>query len=259
MLHAIIAFIVQAFFCTRMYRLTRSRLLTIGCGLLACGRIALALIVTSDAFDEPDFLEYRTVYAGPLTASLSVIVGSDIINASALAIALWRNRTGFKGTDTVIDKIVSFVLGTGLLSSMGTLAQLITLKTMPNFVWLAILIVFPKIFSNSLFVSLNERKSLRTGIESALQISHNTHTFTDGQFQSSPTRQQFSDKERVRLSFLSGDKHPSRRSIQPSDRLQSLAAACETDSSRDSPWGRTSSPTSDDKVVVMMETETFVM
>lgn len=59
---------------------------------------------------------------GALNATAAVVLSGCLI------FLLNRCRTGFEETETIIDRLIAFMLGTGLLTTMVALACLITVS-----------------------------------------------------------------------------------------------------------------------------------
>ncbi|KAH8824758.1 hypothetical protein DL96DRAFT_1467635, partial [Flagelloscypha sp. PMI_526] len=57
-------------------------------------------------------------------AWLSAVAGVDIVITVALSRALWRSKTGFPGTDTIINRCIRASIQSGLFSSVFALAGL---------------------------------------------------------------------------------------------------------------------------------------
>lgn len=174
---AFIILIVQCYFGLRVMRITERVHLAAGIWILAVVRMALTISVAATARrDGTVAIVYSSSIKVQNSLALGIGAATDILTAAALCTALLRRRTGFGRTDKVIDRFVAFTVGSGLLTSIITVTQLITYLTMTgNFVWTAFFSIGAKIFSNSLLASLNQRATVnssggalfRTGRESA--------------------------------------------------------------------------------------------
>ncbi|KNZ74321.1 hypothetical protein J132_07178 [Termitomyces sp. J132] len=71
-------------------------------------------------------------------------------------------RNPRKVMKTIIDKLILWTIQTGLITSCGTTIQLILFLVLDNYGWLAIFLIVPRLFSNSLMASLNARADLRS-------------------------------------------------------------------------------------------------
>ena len=87
-----------------------------------------------------------------LWAELSLTAFGDMALALALVFLLYRGRfqVSFTRTASMIDRIMMYTIGTGLLTATFNLAGLVTALTMrKNLVFLVILEMLPKSESNS--------------------------------------------------------------------------------------------------------------
>ncbi|KAI5118379.1 hypothetical protein M0805_005844 [Coniferiporia weirii] len=98
-----------------------------------------------------------------LASALGVAALSDILLTTTLFYYLVRNGRGFSSSDTTLDKFLVYIINTGLLTSMLTVADLICGLTMRNnLVFLGIYFVTSKMYVNSLMAVLNARRSSYT-------------------------------------------------------------------------------------------------
>ncbi|KAG2065612.1 hypothetical protein BDR04DRAFT_1032337 [Suillus decipiens] len=71
--------------------------------------------------------------------SLVSITFTDIVIASSLCYLLATSRTGFSSTDSLITKFMVYIINTGCLTSICSIAAMITCAVMPtNFTFIAI-------------------------------------------------------------------------------------------------------------------------
>ncbi|EJD43221.1 hypothetical protein AURDEDRAFT_167637 [Auricularia subglabra TFB-10046 SS5] len=160
LLNGVIAFIT--YYCLRIYRLTSSRLIAGGCYLLVCLRVAFTVVewVTLERSGLWAIVKTPT-FRWQLSTMLVVGAVSDVAVAAAICITLLRMRTGFKATDMLVDKIVTFTVGSGLLSSIAAVTECATYLGFTELVFLVPYGFVAKLFTNSLLASLNERPSHR--------------------------------------------------------------------------------------------------
>ncbi|KAL4244635.1 hypothetical protein ABKN59_009177 [Abortiporus biennis] len=92
----------------------------------------------------------------------SLIATEDTVIAATLCVILWGKKTGFKRTDTQINKLMRYSIHTGVLTSLVAICIVITYTTMPhNFVFIGIYVTLPKFYLNALLATLNGRDSVR--------------------------------------------------------------------------------------------------
>ncbi|KAL4262181.1 hypothetical protein AB1N83_005904 [Pleurotus pulmonarius] len=100
----------------------------------------------------------------------------DIMISSTLVYFLRTSRSGIKTSDSLIDKLIVYVIGIGALSSVFALLNLLTWLILPDDVIFVIFhSIISKLYVNSLLVTLNSRQRLRhdlnsgTGVDSTKQ------------------------------------------------------------------------------------------
>ncbi|KAJ8481486.1 hypothetical protein ONZ51_g5962 [Trametes cubensis] len=100
-------------------------------------------------------------YSWVMSVGYGLAVLCDIIIASAFICVLRRSRTGFKGTDTVLDVLILYTVNTGTLTTVVGLLFIIFGIALPNnLIYAAISIPGAKLYSNSVLALLNSRSCL---------------------------------------------------------------------------------------------------
>ncbi|EIN10072.1 hypothetical protein PUNSTDRAFT_133838 [Punctularia strigosozonata HHB-11173 SS5] len=100
--------------------------------------------------------------AWDLYSGFASCVVADVVLAASLCYYLNHSRTGLRSTNTLVDLLMKYIIGTGALTAMCALAVLITFAAFPhNFVFAAFYINLSKLFTNALLVSLNGRERIR--------------------------------------------------------------------------------------------------
>ncbi|KZV79542.1 hypothetical protein EXIGLDRAFT_841506 [Exidia glandulosa HHB12029] len=161
-----IAFVVQTFFCLRVLRITESKILALGCFALTLVRIGFNISIAVNVFIAGNFAAVETDFKWLIVTTLCVGAASDVAIAACMCMGLMRRRTGFAPTDKLVDKLIAYIIGSGLLTSVVAVVEVVCFLTMVNFVWLMFYTILAKLFSNSLLASLNERNSLRQKMSS---------------------------------------------------------------------------------------------
>ncbi|OBZ65407.1 hypothetical protein A0H81_14544 [Grifola frondosa] len=154
--------LVQAFFAYRVYLVSRRPWIPMvswaGSSLRACLGIAITVLARQSG----TLTQYKSKYNWATILTLSTSVFVDVTNTASLCYHLANRKTGFQQSNRVIDSLMRWAIETGLVTSMCAITMLITLLVLPHdTVWLAILLVYAKLYSNSLMVSLNSREHLR--------------------------------------------------------------------------------------------------
>ncbi|KAA1469914.1 hypothetical protein DENSPDRAFT_651043 [Dentipellis sp. KUC8613] len=157
---AIISTMVQLFFCWRVKVLTGRTWVVC---LLVTGSIVAGLggIATSIAIGiVPNWLEFQKF-------KVSVIVWlatSALVDSTITAILVWylrQHKTGFRGSDDVLDRIIRITVQTGLVTSIWAIIDLGLFLGSSSGLHLAFNFPLSKLYSNSLLSSLNSRREWR--------------------------------------------------------------------------------------------------
>jgi hypothetical protein len=140
---------------------------------LASG-VAIALIwavYQCHVFSDLVKIEWATFMA------LGTITFVDFVIASSLCYLLATSRTGFSSTDSIITKLMAYIINTGCLTSVCSLSAMITCAVMPhNFIFLGVEFLVAKLYVNSFLALLNARYYLQPAAEtnhsSDVQMRH---------------------------------------------------------------------------------------
>ncbi|KAL0948966.1 hypothetical protein HGRIS_009069 [Hohenbuehelia grisea] len=157
-----ISSIVQAFFTYRARRLTGAKLTTSLCWFLCLARSGLTTALVA-VLIKTTLADFERHWGWLVTTTLAVGATVDIIVASLLCYHLYMERTkSFERTTRLIDRIILMTVQTGFITSLLTIAVMVTFETMvKSYVWVALYMCLARVFSNSLFATLNARTSLR--------------------------------------------------------------------------------------------------
>ncbi|RPD63729.1 hypothetical protein L227DRAFT_608283 [Lentinus tigrinus ALCF2SS1-6] len=151
--------ISQWFFARRVYKLGKQPVafnaLMVTLTFLWLGNaIAYTAICLSTNAPNPLTLIEQVVIFG-------VLLLSDIALTWRLVAHLRNSRTGFRSTDTLLNKLIHFSLNTGILTALLTLVSMILLVVSPlNFVYLPVTIILAPVHANIVLCALNSRRSL---------------------------------------------------------------------------------------------------
>ncbi|KAJ7832365.1 hypothetical protein B0H13DRAFT_2370986 [Mycena leptocephala] len=189
---SLVSYFIQSFFAYRIYTLSRSLIIPCICWALSLFRVIPPnVVMLKFGIHEPlgDFLSswgwlFDTVWA--------VSAVNDLFIASTLVVLLYRRRSlGLKSTAAVVDKMITWTIETGVVTSIASIVMMSVFLSMRfNFIWMALFVIIPRraftpsvpplvsmsnktthiaVFSNSFFASLNSRAALRLA---------NDHEFT---------------------------------------------------------------------------------
>ncbi|KAL5533590.1 hypothetical protein ACEPAG_50 [Sanghuangporus baumii] len=164
-------FIIRLYYSRRIWILSdRNWFLTIG----AVWSISIHSTVTLKKFNVLGFLELCCIWF-PLKSlheisgfswlmymSFASGVVADLWTAISVCYSLRKDKSGLQRTDTLINKLTVYIVGTGLLTSVCAMCALITYAAMPNnSIFVAIYSNLAKLYFNALLANLNTRKRLR--------------------------------------------------------------------------------------------------
>lgn len=155
-LAGIIAMMVQGFYAWRILRLTQNYWLvaavlvpSIAGGL---GGIGTAIGVAI----RPEFAGLQSLEPIVLTWLAGAAI-SDTIIAVTLVWHLYRSRTGYSRTDTMVSRIIQLTLSNGLLTASFALADIISYLITTRGYHIGFNYVLCKLYGNSVMSSLNAR------------------------------------------------------------------------------------------------------
>ncbi|KZP13131.1 hypothetical protein FIBSPDRAFT_936504 [Athelia psychrophila] len=165
----IVEALVQSFFAYRIHVLSQRWPITI---LLWAGSVAIVITQTVTVTIESDaLLSLSQNHVWLVTATQAVLAFVDCTSTTALCYYLRIRKTGFSGTDHVINRIFIWTLQTGLITTVAALASFILSITLTNTsIWICIAVFQSKLYSNSLLASLNGRDTLRRGMEGCQEM-----------------------------------------------------------------------------------------
>ncbi|EMD41094.1 hypothetical protein CERSUDRAFT_91852 [Gelatoporia subvermispora B] len=171
------ALLVQSFFVLRIWKLSERNLwLTTPTLLLVIGEFGAVLVYVIEAMQLETFEQLAGLKPLSMTVNALAAAG-DVLIAAILCTMLHRSRTGFKRSDTLINKLILFTINTGFLTSVCAVLSLITIVALPNtFIYICFYFTLGRLYSNSLLATLNARKLLRdrsaVGEVLSLELQH---------------------------------------------------------------------------------------
>ncbi|GLB44885.1 hypothetical protein LshimejAT787_1802220 [Lyophyllum shimeji] len=178
-LSGIIGPAVQAFFANRVRKLTPvwavACIIWLLCLLRSVSLLAAALI----AHELDSISRFGEKWQWLLITSLAISLVADYLIAGSLCCHLFYRRGSggiFARTKRMIDRLILWAIQTGLLTSIGTVTTLVLFLMVENLAWLAVFLIIPKLFSNSLMASLNAQASFCT-VEDQVDFMGNTTFF----------------------------------------------------------------------------------
>ncbi|KAL5504748.1 hypothetical protein ACEPAH_7411 [Sanghuangporus vaninii] len=165
-LQGIICFLVQSFLLYRVWRLSEKNMFLV----IFLFALSVAQFVTTALYYAKG--SKLTVLTLPSIAWLSKLVnslsaGTDVSIAAVLIYLLHRSRTGFRRSETLINRLIFFTINTSALTSIIAVFSVIFISVYPDaLIYVAFYVNISKMYTNTLFATLNARKSTREGFDS---------------------------------------------------------------------------------------------
>jgi len=95
-------------------------------------------------------------------ASFVTSFAGDLYLSAVLCYYLFRSRTGFQTTDTLVNTIIAYIITTGLLTSIDAVLGTAFYAVMPtNYIFMGFYFNLAKLYTNSYLALLNARQRLR--------------------------------------------------------------------------------------------------
>jgi hypothetical protein len=158
LLGSLVGTIVKICFGMRVWKFSRGNYLVTGLIIgMAIAQFATAILYTLKSFHlhlgQAD--QIKTI--GSVALSLGVF--TDVFTAASLSYFLHKMRTGFKRSDTLINRLIIYSVNTGTLTSVFSAAVLASYNLMPsNLIYIGIYFILSKLFANSCVATLNTRR-----------------------------------------------------------------------------------------------------
>jgi len=160
----LITALIQGFFAYRIRLLSGRIHISLVCWALCFLRFLGGMALSAEAFldipREPDYFRLQDTYGWLITSALFVGAVLDVIIAVSLCFYIRQLYTPYNlpRSEELIHRLVAWTIQTGLITSLMSVAVVITFQTMMhNFIWLGLYTFLAKLYSNSLLVSLNTR------------------------------------------------------------------------------------------------------
>jgi len=163
--------IVQTFYTFRILRLSKRNFWLSGSIFLVivsktgCGAAWVILSMQLDTYEQLLNISALTITIN----ALSTVV--DVSIAVSLCYLLHKARTGFKRSDSIINKLIIFVVNTGMLTTFCAITTLVCLIASPHsLVYATFYFCIGRLYTNSFLATLNARKSLSNNIDDSNNI-----------------------------------------------------------------------------------------
>ncbi|GAV99375.1 hypothetical protein LENED_000828 [Lentinula edodes] len=190
-----IAFLVQHFYCYRIYALSKSRLLSGFVSLTSLGSLVtlyyfigvvlsqyteLAQLALLDVRLGFTFYFIKLTYAQNVSIVTNVLgIVSDLAITFLMIFLLQRSKTGFKNTTDVLNRLIVFTFNTGIPTSLCSIVTLILLEGVPGtFIYIFVYVSMGRFYTNCLLVTLNSRDYIRQGLNSDLTSTNENYALS---------------------------------------------------------------------------------
>jgi len=137
--------------------------------MLTCVLLTFALIhLISGEVSAAQFLELkRFAEFGSVEIPSILRLGSACVCDTGIAVSscyfLQQKRTGYKRTDEIIDHLMVFSINSGLITSVASIACLVTYITIPKtWVYFTLCFLISRLYSNTFLCALNSRQILQS-------------------------------------------------------------------------------------------------
>lgn len=151
-----ISSIVQLFFAWRVKVLIGNRYLVAFVVVTGSLSILAGTGTTVGVHFVPRYADFPKFQAAVIVWLVGAAVCDTTITI-ALTYHLRKHRTGFSGTDDILNKITRLTMQNGLITSLWAITDLIIYLTVPTGLHLAFNLPLAKLYTNSLMSSLNAR------------------------------------------------------------------------------------------------------
>ncbi|KAF9456684.1 hypothetical protein BDZ94DRAFT_1275050 [Collybia nuda] len=168
---AFIGFIVQSFFVYRIWILSQNNIPIVAfVMMLVFAEFGLTTAYFIKGLSVTTFTELPRLLR--LSQSVNAVAAAgDILIAASLIFILYRSKTGFSRSDSIVNQLILYSLNTGFLTSVCALLSLITITVYPaTFLFITFYTPLSRLYTNSVLATLNARKKLR--LRSTTQNSH---------------------------------------------------------------------------------------
>ncbi|KAF8916374.1 hypothetical protein CPB85DRAFT_1289418, partial [Mucidula mucida] len=167
---ALAAILIHNFMAVRIFRLTNNWFIYVGVMITAVGVFGCGMAVGVKAWIIHEVLQ--VIVLKPFI--IAWLVGQTMIDlflTCTLTLVLYRSRTGFHNTDTVINRLVRGAIQTGLFASVFAIALLITYLGSPNTnLYGMFAMPIGRIYTTALMDTLISREDLKEMLSGTIEV-----------------------------------------------------------------------------------------
>ncbi|KAI0072381.1 hypothetical protein K474DRAFT_1711632 [Panus rudis PR-1116 ss-1] len=174
MVEMVIVALVQGFYLRRIFILSdHSIKLTAGTGFLLFLRISLGFATAALTYPLGEWSKFRQSIGPMITLSLGLGIAAlvDALIAGILIYHIRRFQTDFKNTEDVIRALTIYIVNTGAITGVVSIAIILTYLLMADsLLFVGLSTVTAKLYSNSFLGTLNSRESLRSKANKDMEL-----------------------------------------------------------------------------------------
>ncbi|KIM81741.1 hypothetical protein PILCRDRAFT_488674 [Piloderma croceum F 1598] len=159
----LLTLIVQCFFAHRIWRFSKNWALTGIIVLLSLLGLGFGVAFMVHGFQTQFFAIKGSKANSFLTATfLSGDIACDTLITLSMCYYLHKSRTGLKGTDTMINLLITYAIRTCLVTTVCTTLCLVTFNALPrDMIYQPFYFIGCRLYANSLLSMLNARETIR--------------------------------------------------------------------------------------------------
>ncbi|KAJ3838648.1 hypothetical protein F5878DRAFT_619006 [Lentinula raphanica] len=162
-----IAFLVQHFYCHRIYALSHSWLLAGFVSMTSLGSLVTLYYFIGVVLSQYTELAQLALLDNVSIATNVLGIVSDLAITFLMIYLLQRSKTGFRNTTDVLNRLIVFTFNTGIPTSLLSILTLILLEGVPGtFIYIFVYVSMGRFYTNCLLVTLNSRDYIRQGLSS---------------------------------------------------------------------------------------------
>ncbi|KAH8987631.1 hypothetical protein EDB92DRAFT_1115271 [Lactarius akahatsu] len=168
---------LQIFYARRVYLMSQSIICPIIIVVLVAISLSFGMLSVAKNFAIKRFSRYNAALWGPCVG-VGAVAASELVIAASMCWSLYRQRTGFAKTDSMVMTLMAYSINTGLVTSLLGTAAIISLVVSPSsMIWLALCWVMCQCGINSMLALLNSRDYIRgrTSVETSFNLSSIRH------------------------------------------------------------------------------------
>lgn len=143
----------------RVWKLSRGNVALTGLIiLLVLAEFGAVSVFMGLACRAPAYASIANLWELSITVNALAAAG-DVLLAATLCSLLHRSRTGYRRSDSMINRLILFSVNSGIVISLCALGSLISLLASRDSFWhMAFFTCIPRLYTNTLLASLNSRK-----------------------------------------------------------------------------------------------------